>query len=74
MGVAASAAEGTLEGSYEEDTGLRLKADGLWDAEVMATIEVTFDVPGTTPVPRPPKYKLLAAEPLTPPATTEPMF
>jgi hypothetical protein len=63
-----------VEGAYEEDVGVRLKAYGLWDAEVNAEIEVTYDVPGTTPVPRAPKYRLLSAEALVPPHTTESMF
>lgn len=63
-----------VDGTYDESVGARLKADGLWDAEVMADIEVTYDEPGTTPVPRPPKYRLLSAEPLVPPPSTESMF
>lgn len=63
-----------VEGAYDEDVGLRLKAYALWDAEVNAEIEVTYDVPGTTPVPRAPKYRLLSAEALVPPPTTASMF
>jgi hypothetical protein len=43
----------------------------MWDADVMATIEVTHDVPGTTPTPREPIYTLVNAEPLL---GTTPMF
>lgn len=53
-----------VRGTYPEDVGARLKSQGLWDSDVMATIEVTFDVPGTTPTPRDPTYILADAEPL----------
>jgi hypothetical protein len=53
-----------VRGTYPEDIGARLKSQGLWDTDVMATIEVTFDVPGTTPIPRDPTYVLADAEPL----------
>lgn len=55
-----------LEGTYADDLGARLKAEGLWDSDVMATVEVEYDVPDTTPTPRPPTYVLLDAEPLIP--------
>lgn len=63
-----------VDGMYDEDVGVRLKAEGLWDTEVMAEIEVTYDEQGTTPVPRAPKYRLLSAEALVPPASTDSMF
>ncbi len=63
-----------VEGTYDEDVGLRLKSEGFWDAEVNTTIEVTYDVPETTPIPRDPQYRLLDAELLVPPPQTEPMF
>jgi hypothetical protein len=53
-----------IYGTYAEDVGMHLKNENLWDSDVMATIEVTFDLPGTTPTPREKKYALLAAEPL----------
>jgi hypothetical protein len=53
-----------IYGTYPGDVGVRLKADGLWDSEVMATIEVTFDVPETTATPRDKKYVLVDATPL----------
>jgi hypothetical protein len=40
----------------------------------MVEIEVTYDVPGTTPIPRPSKYRHLSAEALVPPPTTTAMF
>ncbi len=63
-----------VDGVYDGDVGASLKAHGLWDAEVMAEIEVTYDDAGTTPVPRSPKFRLLSAEALVPPPSTEPMF
>jgi hypothetical protein len=63
-----------VEGTYDEEVGLRLKSEGLWDAEVNTTIEVTYDVPETTPTPRDPQYRLLDAELLIPPPQTHPMF
>lgn len=53
-----------VEGDYSDDMGMRLKAEGLWDTEVMATVEVSYDVPGTTPTPRDPSYRLINAEPV----------
>lgn len=58
-----------VEGTYTEELGARLKAEGLWDSDVIATIEVEHDVPGTTPVPRESTYTLLDAEPLIPVVT-----
>ena len=55
-----------IYGTYPEDVGVRLKAEGLWDSDVMATIEVTFDVAGTTPTPRDRKYVLVDAKPPLP--------
>jgi hypothetical protein len=63
----------TVEGEYSAEVGLKLKTLGLWDALVMAEIEVTHDVPGTTPTPRDPTYRLVDAEPVLPRDTT-PMF
>ena len=57
-----------VRGTYEEDLGARLKAKGLWDSNVWATIDVTFDVHGTTPTPRDPTYVLVDADPLLPSA------
>jgi hypothetical protein len=61
----------TVQGAYSEEMGHHLKDEGLWDSEVMATIEVTYDAPGSTPLPRDPEYTLVAAEPLM---RTSPMF
>src|SRR5450759_134474 len=47
-----------VRGTYPEDVGERLKGEGLWDSDVMATIDVTFDVAGTTATPRDPTYIL----------------
>ena len=55
-----------VEGTYADELGARLKAEGLWDSDVMATVEVEYDVPGTTPTPQPSTYVLLDAEPLIP--------
>jgi hypothetical protein len=55
-----------VHGTYPEDVGTHLKSEGLWDSNVMATIEVTFDVPGTTATPRDKTYVLVGAEPLLP--------
>jgi hypothetical protein len=63
-----------VEGTYDEDVGLRLKSEGLWDAEVSTTIEVTYDIPESTPTPRDPQYRLLDAVLLVPPPRTPPMF
>jgi hypothetical protein len=60
----------TVEGTYAEDIGHRLKEEGLWDSEVMAEIEVTYDRPGSTPTPRDPVYVLVDAEPLLPSTPT----
>lgn len=54
----------TVEGEYAEEVGQRLKREGLWDSEVEATIEVTYDVPDTTATPRDTAYRLVDAEPL----------
>lgn len=56
----------TVQGTYSEEMGHRLKDDGLWDSEVMATIEVTHDAPESTPLPRDPTFVLVEAEPLLP--------
>jgi hypothetical protein len=42
----------TVKGEYTEEVGHKLKAESLWDSDVMATIEVTYDVRGTTATPR----------------------
>ena len=55
-----------VRGTFPEDMGHRLKDEGLWDSQVMATIDVTYDVPGSTATPRPPAYVLVDAEPLVP--------
>jgi hypothetical protein len=54
-----------VQGTYQEDLGVRLKQEGLWDSDVMAKINVISDVLGTTATPRNPKYELLDAELLT---------
>lgn len=54
-------------GTYPEDIGLKLKEQNLWNSDVTATIEVTYDVADTTATPRPPTYVLVEAEPLVPP-------
>jgi hypothetical protein len=53
-----------VRGTFSEDMGHRLKDEGLWDSQVMATINVTYDVQGTTPTPKDPAYVLIDAEPL----------
>jgi len=55
-----------VEGTYTDELGGRLKAEGLWDSDVVATVEVEYDVPGTTPTPQQSTYVLLDAEPLIP--------
>jgi hypothetical protein len=56
-----------VSGTYPEELGQKLKDQSLWDSEVTATIEATFDLPGTTATPRPTTYRLVDAEPLVPP-------
>jgi hypothetical protein len=56
-----------VSGTYAEELEQKLKDENLWDSEVMATIDMTFYVPGTTPTPHPPIYRLVDAEPLIPP-------
>lgn len=53
-----------VRGTFSDDMGQRLKREGLWDSQIMATINVTYDVQGSTPTPRDPSYVLIAAEPL----------
>ena len=57
-----------VRGTYSQEVGDRLKAEALWDSQVWATIEVTYDAPGSTPTPRDPSYVLAHAEPLLPDA------
>jgi len=57
-----------VRGTYEQEVGDRLRAEGLWDSDVWATIDVTYDVPGSTPTPHDPSYVLVDAEPLIPTA------
>lgn len=52
----------TVYGEYADELGDRLKKEGLWDAEVMATIEVTHDLPETSAIPREPAFVLIDAE------------
>lgn len=56
-----------VRGTYSEEMGNRLKSEGLWDSEVMASIDVTYDMPASTPTPRDPTYELVEVEPLIPP-------
>lgn len=63
-----------IRGAYAEDLAGRLKDEGLWDSEVMATIEVSYDEPGTSPIPKDPSYRLVAAEPLVPPTPPPSLF
>lgn len=51
-------------------TPRRLKREGLWNSEVLATIDVTYDVHGTTATPRDLVFRLVDAEPLLPHATS----
>jgi hypothetical protein len=53
-----------IYGTYPEDVGVRLKDEGLWNSDVTATIEVTFDIPDTTATPRDQTYVLVDAKPL----------
>jgi hypothetical protein len=62
-----------VRGTYPEDLGARLKSQSLWDSEVMATLEVTHDEPGTTPTARDPTYVLVDAKRLLPPSAP-PLF
>lgn len=55
-----------VRGTYSAEMGARLKSQGLWDSQVMAIIEVMYDLPGTTPTPHDPTYVLVGAEPLLP--------
>jgi hypothetical protein len=57
-----------VRGTYSDDVGEHLKAEGLWDSEVMAVIEVNHDVPGSTPAPRDDTYTLVHAESLISPS------
>jgi hypothetical protein len=59
-----------VRGTFSEEMGHRLKAEALWDSQVMATIDVTYDVPGSTAIPRDPLYVLVDAEPLLPSGPT----
>jgi hypothetical protein len=63
-----------IRGTYADELAGRLKDEGLWDSEVMATIEVSYDEPGTSPIPRDPTYRLIAAEPLVPPTPPPSLF
>jgi hypothetical protein len=54
----------TVWGEYAEEVGHRPKEEGLWDTEVMATIDVTYELPDTTPTPRESTFILVSAEPL----------
>jgi hypothetical protein len=63
-----------IRGTYAEELAGRLKDEGLWDSEVMATIEVSYDEPGTSPIPKDPTYRLVAAEPLVPPQPPPALF
>ena len=62
----------TVEGEYTEGAGRKLKSESLWDSDVTATIEVTYDLEGTTASPREPVYRLLDASPLLP--ASEPLL
>lgn len=57
-----------IRGTYSDEMGSRLKNQALWDSEVMARIEVTYDLPGTSPTPSDSTYVLASAEPLLPAA------
>lgn len=56
-----------VSGTYSEEVGQKLKEKNLWDSEVTATIDVTYDLPDTTATPRDATYLLVDAEPLIPP-------
>jgi hypothetical protein len=58
-----------IGGSYSDEIGQKLKDENLWDSEVTAIIEVTYDLPNTTALPRPTTFRLVDAEPLVPPPT-----
>jgi hypothetical protein len=53
----------SVKGKYDEAVGDLVKAQGLWDTEVLATIEVTYDELNSTVTPRPYAYRLVAATP-----------
>jgi hypothetical protein len=56
-----------IHGSYRLDLGPKLKESNLWDSDVYATIDVSYDVPGSTPVPGEKTFLLVDAEPLIAP-------
>ena len=58
-----------VNGTYPDTVGLKLKAEGLWDSDVTATLDVTFDIPGTAARLGPTVFRLVDAEPLVPPPT-----
>ncbi len=58
-----------VHGKYPEELGWKLKDESLWDSQVTATIEVTYDPSDTSAIPRKPTFRLIDAEPLIPPPT-----
>jgi hypothetical protein len=64
-----------VDGEYPEDLGQRLKQDGLWDSDVIATIEATVTKPGTAATPKDPTFVLVDAVALdTSSEPDEPLF
>lgn len=59
----------SVKGNYDEAVGDLVKAQGLWNSDVLATIEVTYDELNSTVTPRPYAYRLVAATPRPTPQT-----
>ena len=53
----------------ETELGRKLKDEGLWDSEVSAMIDVSYDRQGTTPLPRGRTHLLIDAIPIPPTPT-----
>lgn len=53
----------TVKGKYAEEVGEAIEAQGLWNHDVLATVEVTYDAPNTTVTPRKPAFRLIDAVP-----------
>lgn len=51
-----------VSGSMSDAIEQKVKAEGLWDSSVTATIRVEFDVPNTSATKREAKYELLEVE------------
>jgi hypothetical protein len=58
-------------GDYTPEVGDLLKKEGLWNFGVIATLEIEYDEPGSTAIPRAPRFRLIGAERAT---EGEPLF